>query len=430
MSTEITELSEYLCSRSTERAESITYKVLGIFFLLLISLSLLEIDIVKTFPAVLEPTRKVKILRTAEPGVISKIYIAEGDRVRKGDVIATLDATASGAEHESIKNRILIEKIKLRRIKSSISERPFRVSNQIPEEVKEHSVWMSEEGQFQDKVKAAEQEISVNRVRVKIAKSALEKSVAQLKNAAEQERLLSGSIGQAISKFSYMDYKDAKERLSNDVQHQKEEVALADLELQGAINNIASLKRSRLGSLLKEQSQGLETLKSLKVELTRSDKNVSTKKIIAVDSGVVDMLSITSEGQFVASAEIIAKIVPMNDALTIRSSIDSKDISFVKPGVTVKVKIEAYPYQIYGAMSGRVTRITEDSEEKRDARAAGTEQQIRMYIMHASIDAESRNQALNIRPGMAAEVDVVTARRSIISVIFDPLLKNINEGFR
>ena len=53
--------------------------------------------------------------------------------------------------------------------------------------------------------------------------------------------------------------------------------------------------------------------------------------------------------------------MPLNAAIEIELDISTQDIGFIRPGDTVTLKIDAFPYIRFGVVKGTITRISEAS---------------------------------------------------------------------
>jgi adhesin transport system membrane fusion protein len=89
------------------------------------------------------------------------------------------------------------------------------------------------------------------------------------------------------------------------------------------------------------------------------------------------------------------------------------------------VKLTTYDYSIFGALDGFVSVIGSDSitEEK-------GEQFYVVKIELASSYVDSGKENMTILPGMIAQIDIVTGKRTIFNYIFSPLTKVMQESFR
>jgi membrane fusion protein, adhesin transport system len=92
-----------------------------------------------------------------------------------------------------------------------------------------------------------------------------------------------------------------------------------------------------------------------------------------------------------------------------------KDIAFSHPGQDATVKFTAYDFSIYGGMSAKVENISPDTvvDERGNA----------FYLVRVRTTHSTFNEKMPIIPGMTAEVDVLTGKKSVMSYLLKPILK-------
>ena len=92
-----------------------------------------------------------------------------------------------------------------------------------------------------------------------------------------------------------------------------------------------------------------------------------------------------------------------------------KDIAFIRPGQPATVKFTAYDFSIYGGMDATVDNISPDTvvDERGNA----------FYLVRVETKKAQLGEHMPIIPGMTAEVDVLTGRKSVMSYLLKPVLK-------
>lgn len=109
------------------------------------------------------------------------------------------------------------------------------------------------------------------------------------------------------------------------------------------------------------------------------------------------------------------EVVPSDDALVIEAKIQTKDIAFIRPQQPAVVKLTAYDYTIYGSLDGYVQDIAADStiDDKGNA----------YYVVKVRTNKNNLGDHLPIIPGMVAQVDILTGKKTVLSYLLKPVLK-------
>lgn len=135
----------------------------------------------------------------------------------------------------------------------------------------------------------------------------------------------------------------------------------------------------------------------------------------------VNEVMISTRGGVVQPGESIMQLTPIDDQLLVEARILPRDVAFLRPGMPAKVKLTAYDYSVYGYLPARVERISEDTIDEEGPR--GKISYYSVIVRTERSFLRRGGETLPIRPGMVAEVDVQSGRRSVLSYLLRPLLK-------
>lgn len=115
-------------------------------------------------------------------------------------------------------------------------------------------------------------------------------------------------------------------------------------------------------------------------------------------------------------------------------AIRNEDVGFVALGQSVKVKLQAYPFQKHGMLQGVVELISADSSANDPQRAAASGQSPQSYkalIKLASQELKASNgKLLKLSPGMAVQVEIHQGRRTVLEYLISPVQKVAQEAGR
>lgn len=152
----------------------------------------------------------------------------------------------------------------------------------------------------------------------------------------------------------------------------------------------------------------------------RQDQLNRTRLTAPVRARVNEVL-ITTRGGVVQPGEAIMQLTPIDDKLLVEARILPRDVAFIRPGMPARVKITAYDYTVYGDLPATVEQISEDTIEEDTPRGKVAYYNVLVRTDRAFL--KRGGETLPIRPGMVAEVDVRSGRRSVLSYLLRPLLK-------
>jgi len=248
---------------------------------------------------------------------------------------------------------------------------------------------------------AAQQAIREHTASLRQAKANLEQAVAQARITAEQDKLdlatsqynLEKARLDASQQAIMSEIQGAESKIDAGVAEEKLHVAQATVELhqKSSEAKIASLTR------LRDQEQ---------TELEIANHQVELMEIKTPNSGVINYLSNRSQGWLNAQpykagdrvfpGAVIAQ-VPDLATIQVEAKIDEVDRGQITPGDVGVVRIDALPEKTWTAKLAAVSPLTEQSFDWPPSR------NFKAYI---SLD----NPTAQLRPGMNASADVITAR--------------------
>ena len=122
------------------------------------------------------------------------------------------------------------------------------------------------------------------------------------------------------------------------------------------------------------------------------------------------------------------EVVPLGDNLLIEANIRPSDIAFLYSGQKATVKITAYDYTIYGGLVGRVENISADTITNQGQGQEEDFYQILVRTDETSIHHQGQN--LLIKPGMKAQIDVLTGEKTIMDYLLKPFKKAAQTALR
>ncbi len=126
-------------------------------------------------------------------------------------------------------------------------------------------------------------------------------------------------------------------------------------------------------------------------------------------------------GGVIQPGKEVLEVVPTDDALVLETKVEIKDIAFLRPNQDAIVKLTAYDYTIYGTLDAKVESIAANStvDEKGNA----------YYVVRVRTLQTSLGKGLPIIPGMIAQVDILTGKKTILSYLLKPVIKAKSYAF-
>lgn len=148
--------------------------------------------------------------------------------------------------------------------------------------------------------------------------------------------------------------------------------------------------------------------------------------ITAAQAGVVTAM--TAElGQTVVASQALASILPSGSKLEAEIYAPSRSIGFVKPGMQVLLRYQAYPYQKFGQHSATVREVASTSLRPEElgllgaANGANSEPVYRIRLTLATQDVKAYGKTLPLKSGMLVDASILLEQRRLYEWVLEPL---------
>ncbi len=364
---------------------------------------------------------QTKILQHFEGGIVEKIYVKEGDNVKKDDAIYKLKNLSSKSDSKQKEIELLALKLKKQRLLTQ-TEFKNKISFDINsgENVEnERKIFKSEMKNFFEQKSIFQDRLDQNRLEKKLKNSKLLNFKAELKIAKENlfilEKLLKDG---AASKKQYLVELAKNQSLVTELSDIKNSIPIIEQKIKEAITKVQSYKSEKKSIWLKELTQTNTLIQKLQ-ETNRADDDREERKIVTSPvNGIIKKLNFHTLGGIVKSGEPLGEITPVEDSLVIEGKIKTSDRGQIFNADDVTIEITAYNYAKYGLLKGKLISISPDSFLSQDGVTS-------YYKVRVKADNYSFTDDKPILPGMVANINILTGKKTVLQYIVKPL-KDIN----
>jgi HlyD family secretion protein len=395
-------------------------------------------DVIVTAQGTLSPESEVRRIYAPIDGELADLYIAEGQPVSKGDVLARLNArgaieAATNALQAQLKLDDAEREWKQFPEKKELMERKAAaLKDQLEVEERLHENRVSEgttklaEGQ-----KAALEEARSNLDNARHLRDATRSEfdkyarlsalpggggVAELQVEQKRNAYLEAenTYRVAQSKLTELDFKLSHEFAEANAQLETSGQQATSLKLQydAAVREITSTEDKLR---LQLQTARLVSDAAARIRFENIDKD-NFLLILAPVSGVITDVTSTQTGDKIQANAPLGGIAPKDARPVLKIEIAERDRAFLHEGMAVKMKFNAFPYQRYGIVKGTLAYISPATKP------SGPDKQP-VYEGRVTLDKDYYQVAENrypLRYGMTASAEIVVRERRLIDLGLDP----------
>lgn len=377
------------------------------------------------------PSSKVQVIQNLEGGIVTEIFVREGQMVNKGDTLLRLDDTrflSNKGESEADRYALTAQ---VERLSAEAEGRPFNLSDEVIKKAPqvaadELSLYQSRQRRLGSEQRTLNEQLRQKTQELAEFRSKQDQYRNSLSLLQQEMNMSAPLVGTgAVSPVEILRLK----RSAVEVRGSLDATTLAIPRAEAAINEIKSKVQESEFVFRSDASKDLNTKRTDLSKLTATriaiDDRVSRTTVVSPVHGIIKVLKVNTIGGVVQPGSDMVEIVPLEDNLLIEAKVRPQDVAFLHPGQGAMVKFSAYDYTIYGGLKAKLELISADTITD-DKGNSFYLIQVRTDKNHLGNDAKP----LLIIPGMVATVDIITGEKSVMDYLLKPVLKAHTEAMR
>ncbi len=380
-----------------------------------------------------EPTLVVQPLETA---VVRSINVIPGQRVKKGEILATLDPTFTGADRTALQKDEERLRAEISRLQAEWDARDFAPTETTPYFKLQRAIWEARQAEFKSTMSKSRQLMENTHITIERATADVEHFKTRLALASSVEKMRKElERAQVGSRLNSLIATDGRVEMSRNLAEAQSTIraAKSDLDVQIAEREVFVQKWK--GDIIQTLLDRRAEYGQVKEALAKAQRRWEMVDLRAAEDAVVLAVSDFSVGAIVQPAERLITLVPTGGATFVEADIDAKDQGFLAPGQDVRLKFSAYPFIKYGMAYGELRTISADSFAQGDGQNSTENVQrpdrfYRARIDITKVDLHDVSDDFAVVPGMPLEVDIVVGDHTILSYLMEGAMRSAAEGFR
>jgi adhesin transport system membrane fusion protein len=368
---------------------SLRVMVVGLLLLLIWS-AVGMIDQVTRAQAQIIAAERTQLVQSPDGGVLTQLHVKEGDVVKAGQLLATLQKERAAAAVSDSSAKVAALRITLARLHAEVYGTPL--------------VFEAELLSYVDYIR----------------------NQSDLYNKRQRA------------------YKDDVNALENILSLAEDELRInRQLEATGDVSRAEVLRLQRSAADVRAQLAGKRNkyLQDAQAEMTKAQEELSTQaeqlrdrsqvlehtELLAPVDGVVNNIKVNTLGGVIRAGDTVIELLPTGNNLIAEAKVPPADIAFVAVGQSASVKLDAYDSSIYGAMQGKVSYISSDVLTEDTKQGPVTYYRVRIEITNAEFKGEKARE-IHLRPGLTATVEIKAMERTVLSYLTKPISKTFSQS--
>lgn len=391
---------------------------------LIVWAALARIDEVTRGEGKVIPSRQLQVLQSLDGGLVQEILVREGEQVKEGQALLKIDPTRFVSSLRENQSQNLSLKAKGARLEAIASGKPFVLPDDVLKDApeiaaQEQSLYLSKRAELAASMGVASSQLAqrsqeLREVQARQHQAAQSYDLTLKELDATRPLLKTGAVSD-VEVF----------RLERDLARYRGERDGASAQIPRIHSAISEASRKAQEVELAFRNQAKSELSEVMAKLSSLSEGsvgladrVKQSEIRSPVNGTVKQLFTNTVGGVVQPGKDLIAIVPSEDTLLLEARVLPRDIAFLRPGQPALVKFTAYDFAIYGGLDATLEHIGADSvtDDKGNSYFL-----VRVRTKNAYI--EENGKKLPIIPGMMAEVDILTGKKTVLSYLLKPVLR-------
>jgi membrane fusion protein, epimerase transport system len=388
-------------------------------------------------PGVIRVESNRKTVQHLEGGIIEKIHVREGDRVKAGQMVVTLTETRSKATLGLLLSRYHAASAQQARL---ASERDGKRTIVFPKELTDsatdadtRAIIDGQKSIFIARRNSLEGQTAIMGQRISQAREEIQGLKGQIKSENHQLKLISEEISGVKQLFDkglarkprLLALQRRQSEIEGSISKNRARMAQIRQAILESQLQIKELQTKALNETLQRLREVQEQLADIKEQRRAAEDVLKRATIRAPLDGTIVGLQVHTTGGVVAPGAPILDIIPSDELLVIDAQIDPKDIDIIRVGLPAQVRLTAFNQRNVPPVEGVVTSVSADRFTDQNTGGSYFKAQVNLK--------ESAREALQGRTlisGMQADVMIVTGERTALDYLIAPLVRSFDRSFR
>ncbi len=382
------------------------------------------------------PSSKTQVVQSLEGGIAKEIFVRQGQPIRKGQTLMLLDDTgfsSSVGELNAKGSTLRAQIVRLRHeVEATDPSRapdfPEDLTKDAPEVVaNELRLYQARRTNFENQSGILSERFRQREIELSELKTNLQRHEEALAIAKRELEIKAPLAEQkVVPETEILRIRREIADLSGQVRSGNLAIPRLEAAISEAQKQIDDHRLNFRQNAQQELTQRIGEFNIVEQSLKSAKDKVFRTDVRSPVDGIINRLNFSTIGAVVRPGEVIAEIVPLEDALLIDVKIKPSDIAFVHPGQEAIVRLTAYDFSVYGALRGSVVTVAPDSTTDQNTK----ETYYTVVVQTKEAALKRQGELLPILPGMIATVDVITGEKSILQYLLKPIVKARDSALR
>jgi HlyD family secretion protein len=412
------------------------FALVGMFAVLLIVAITMRVDRVVTSTygqiASVDPTI---VLQALDQSIIKSLNVKEGERVKEGQVLATLDPTFTSADVGALKAQLANLDAQIARAKAELAQKPFDYpvnpdAGLAAYGALQRAYYAQRKAQFDAQVRAYDEQIGQYKTTIAKYRNDEQRFADRARISKEIEDMRASlHAAQVGSRLNLLAATDQRLEVLRNLEYGRNAAAEAQHQLDATSATRAAYVQQWFGQTSQELVTAQQQRDTAAEQLAKASKHQELVRMTAPEEAIVYKMAKVSVQSVLNQGEALLYLAPLKSALEGDIRIAARDIGFVRPGDPVTVKLEPFNFVEHGTAEGKLRWISEGAFTTDDNNQP-TEPYYRARVALDAVSLRNVPPGFRLVPGMTLSADIHIGTRSLIMYLMRGIVRGLDESMR
>jgi len=366
------------------------------------------------------PAGNARTVQHLEGGIVMEILVSEGDNVNAGDPLFQIANTRVRTTLQEGELQRLSLLIRRERLLAEANNAEDLVYTAFLQDAQPDFVAAESELFQLRRQEHLERLVGLTTIReqkwleIAALKSRVDNMATEMKVLQRQvdikDRLYKSGV---LSEASYLQVKGELVRLQADRDNAEMQIPIASAEMDEAVSGLSEAERQYASAAKSELNAVEVSLSSLTERIAALSDEVERSEIVSPIDGRVNQLFVNTVGGVSQPGAPLAEITPARETLVVEGDMSTEDRGKVWPDLKTMTHISAYDHALFGGLQGTLSYISPDTFTNAESKE--------FYKIRVDLDSDRFDKERVVRPGMTAEINILTGRISVLGALLKPL---------
>jgi hemolysin D len=430
------ETAEILSGREPVHAHLTMLVLAGLFVSLLVVALTMRVDrVISSASADMVTVEPTVVLGALDQSIIKSIDVGEGQIVKQGDVLATLDPTFTRADVGALRSQVASLNAEIARCQAELAQKPFdmpltqdAVANSFI--TLQRQYFSQRKAQYDAQLKSYDDQIA--QLKATIAKyqadAARYGDRAKISQQIEQMRatLAAAQVG---SRLNLLTATDQKLEIERALEFDQNATTEAQHQLQATIATRDAYSQQWFGQISQELVAAQGNRDAANEQLTKANKHEELVRLEAPENSMVLRIAKLSPLSVLNAGDPLIYLAPLKSPLEAELHIAARDIGFIRVGDMTTIKLDPFNFVEHGTAEGKVRSISEGAFTT-DENGQPVEAYYKVRVQLDPVKLHNVPENFRLVPGMTLTGDIHIGDRPLFMYLMSGLIRGVGQAMR